>query len=181
MPEIKRYKVTEPWLDSHCGLGEAPFWEQDTNTLRFVDIVKKQLHTVDLDQGPPSHKMTQLEIAVGTTADIEGNADEFVFGGKAGYGIMNKKTHQWRYIKKYWNETEVAEGKEQRMRGNDGAVDAAGRYYVGTMNDPLVTEPSEEGMSFVRRGGLRFVQSLLLTFGCTRPYRRTNGALLTDA
>ena len=25
MPEIKKYKITEPYLDVHCGLGEAPY------------------------------------------------------------------------------------------------------------------------------------------------------------
>jgi len=145
MPEVKRYKVTEPWLDTKCGLGEAPFWEKDINTLRFVDIVKQEIHTVDLSKGPSSHKATKLDISVGTTADIEGNDDEFVFGGKYGYGIMHKKTFEYRWIAKYWNEDEVKNGKDHRMRGNDGAVDKKGRYFVGTMNDPLVTEISKEG------------------------------------
>lgn len=34
------------------------------------------------------------------------------------------------------------------MRCNDGAVDAAGRYWVGTMNDPKVKEPTNEGVLF---------------------------------
>jgi len=146
MPEIKKYKVTEPWLKTSCGLGEAPFWEQDTNTLRFFDIVKEKMHTVNLDEGPSSHKTIDLPFSIGTTADIEGNNDEFVFGGKLGYGIMNKKTGDVRYIKKMWEAQEAQQGKEHRMRSNDGAVDAKGRFFVGTMNDPLVTDPSPEGM-----------------------------------
>lgn len=35
-----------------------------------------------------------------------------------------------------------------RMRCNDGAVDSAGRYWVGTMNDPKVKAPSNEGVLF---------------------------------
>lgn len=147
MPDIKHYKVTEPHLDIHCGLGEAPFWDKSTNTLRFVDIVKKHLHTIDLAKGPSSHKQIDLDIAIGTTADIEGNDDEFVFGGKAGYGIMNKKSHEWRYIKKVWSEKEIEQGKERNLRGNDGSVDTAGRYFLGTMNDPTVSEIKEEGKS----------------------------------
>jgi sugar lactone lactonase YvrE len=34
------------------------------------------------------------------------------------------------------------------MRSNDGAVDSEGRFWVGTMNDPLVKEPSDEGVLF---------------------------------
>lgn len=147
MSEIKQYKVTEPWLKTTCGLGEAPFWDQGTNTLRFFDIIKKQMHTVDLNEGPSSHKTVDLPISIGTTANIEGNDEEFVFGGKSGYGIMNKKNPaEWRYIKKMWSEEEVQNGKEHRMRSNDGAVDTMGRYYVGTMNDPtVVDEFSAEG------------------------------------
>lgn len=35
-----------------------------------------------------------------------------------------------------------------RMRCNDGAVDSQGRYWVGTMNDPKVKDPSDEGILF---------------------------------
>ncbi|KAK4972534.1 rRNA-processing protein cgr1 [Elasticomyces elasticus] len=148
MTEIKKYKVTEPFLTPNCGLGEAPFWETDTNTLRFVDILKKRLHTVDLNVGASSHKSRELPISIGTTADIEGSPDEFVFGGKLGYGIMNKKSGEWRWIKKMWTEAEAKAGKEDNLRSNDGAVDIKGRYWVGTMNDPPVKSPSDEGVVF---------------------------------
>lgn len=91
MPDTKHYKITEPYLDLSCGLGEAPFWESSRNTLRFVDIVKEKLHTVNLAQGPSSHKQWDLQYSIGTTADIEGNDREFIFGGKSGYGIFNRQ------------------------------------------------------------------------------------------
>ena len=34
------------------------------------------------------------------------------------------------------------------MRFNDGAVDKKGRYWAGAMNDPLVTNPTDEGVVF---------------------------------
>ena len=34
------------------------------------------------------------------------------------------------------------------MRLNDGAIDSKGRYWAGAMNDPLVTNPSKEGVLF---------------------------------
>lgn len=34
------------------------------------------------------------------------------------------------------------------MRCNDGAVDAAGRFWLGTMNDPKVQDPTDEGVLF---------------------------------
>jgi sugar lactone lactonase YvrE len=79
------------------------------------------------------------------TADIEGNDTEFIFGGKFGYGICNRSTGEYRWIKKVWSDDEIADGKPDRMRGNDGAVDSQGRFWVGFMNDPLVAEVKDEG------------------------------------
>lgn len=87
-----------------------------------------------------------MDISMGCTADIEGNDEEFIFGGKFGYGICNRQTGEYRWIKKVWSDDEVKDGKPDRMRGNDGAVDSQGRYWVGFMNDPLVAEVVDEGM-----------------------------------
>lgn len=143
MSEIKKYKIEEPYLHLQCSLGEAPFWEKSRDSLRFVDIVKKKLHTVNLTEGPSSHKELDLEYSIGTTADIEGNDDEFVFGGKLGYGIMHRDSGKMRWIKKMWSDEErkedgggkpgVGKNREERMRSNDGAVDSEGRYWVGAM------------------------------------------------
>ncbi|EMC94632.1 hypothetical protein BAUCODRAFT_149764 [Baudoinia panamericana UAMH 10762] len=160
MPEVKQYKITEPYLDTKCGLGEAPFWEEERNSLRFSDIVNKKLHFIDLEKGPSSHKRFDLDFSVGTTADIEGNDKEFIFGGKYGYGVMNRETGESRWVQKMWTDEErkedgggkpgVGKTREERMRSNDGAVDINGRYWVGAMNDPLVVEGNitDEGVLF---------------------------------
>ncbi|ORY09203.1 SMP-30/Gluconolaconase/LRE-like region-domain-containing protein [Clohesyomyces aquaticus] len=146
---VKKYKITEPWIKLNCSLGEAPFWEEQTNTLRFLDVEQQEIHTVDLSIGPSSHKLVKkTDISMGCTADIEGNDHEFVFGGKFGYGVCNKKTGEYRWIKKVWNEEEVKDDKPNRMRGNDGAVDSQGRFWVGFMNDPLVAKIVDEGAVF---------------------------------
>ena len=69
--EVKKYTVTEPWLNTSCGLGEGPFWEEANNTLRFVDIINKKLFFVDLAKGEESLKEHQLDYSIGITADIE--------------------------------------------------------------------------------------------------------------
>ncbi|KAF2771165.1 hypothetical protein EJ03DRAFT_359520 [Teratosphaeria nubilosa] len=160
MPEIKKYKITEPYLDLQCGLGEAPFWEKSHNSLRFVDIVKKKVHFVDLTKGPSSHRQLDLDFNVGTTADIEGNDEEFIFGGKYGYGVMNRQTGESRWLSKMWTDEERRDdgggkpgkgrNREERMRSNDGAVDAQGRFFVGAMNDPALVGQSftDEGILF---------------------------------
>ncbi|KAI4120550.1 MAG: hypothetical protein LQ338_006935 [Usnochroma carphineum] len=147
MGDIKRWEVEEPYLHLHCGLGEAPYYEEASHTLRFVDIVKEKLHTVDLKKGPSSHQIHDLETAISTTALIEGTGDKLIVGAKLGYATLQLGSKKLDYIKKYWDERD-GPGKAERMRGNDGAVDAAGRYWVDTMNDPMVQEPTNEGVVF---------------------------------
>lgn len=87
-----------------------------------------------------------LTLEARTTADIEGTNDHFVFGGKHGYGIYNKETQSYKYIKKFWTDFKDTEIKEKILRANDGSVDAKGRFWCGTMNDPLEKEPTTEGI-----------------------------------
>lgn len=82
------------------------------------------------------------------TADIEGNDKEFVFGGKYGFGICNKETGEYRWVKKVWSESEISANKHENFRGNDGAVDSQGRFWSGWMFDPMVSEFSNEGAVF---------------------------------
>jgi len=50
----------------NCSLGEGPFWEEDTNTLRFLDVEKQKVHRVDLNVGPSSHKVVKdFDISIG--------------------------------------------------------------------------------------------------------------------
>jgi len=71
MPEIETLTVSSPYLSFPCALGEGPFYEEETDVLRFVDIVRKEIHTVSLADGPESHKVTTLEDSVGlVTRDI---------------------------------------------------------------------------------------------------------------
>ncbi|CAL8576772.1 rRNA-processing protein cgr1 [Xanthoria parietina] len=147
MTDLQCWKVTEPYLHLHCGLGEAPYYEESSQTLRFVDIVKEKLHTVNIKQGPSSHQIIDLDDAISTTAHIEGTEDELIVGAKKGYAYYKRSSGKFEYIKKVWDESD-GPGKEGRMRCNDGAVDRAGRYWVGTMNDPKVQAPTDEGVLF---------------------------------
>lgn len=166
MPEVKKYTVTEPWLDLHCQLGEGPCWDRSRNVLRFVDIVGKKVHQVDLAKGPSSLKTFTVPDCITVTAEIEGHPDEFVYGGKFGYGIMHKDTGADRKLTPYWTDAErapdgggkpgVGKHKEERMRSNDGAVDRQGRFWVGTMNDDrwVGSNFTDEGVLFRLDGDL---------------------------
>lgn len=144
---MKTYTFTEPWLDTRCKLGEAPHWDREQNTLRFVDILAKEVHTVNLTAGPTSHRVHSLDVAIACTAEIEGRSDSFIFGGKQGYGIFTKETGRYEWIKKFdWAGVANEHEMPHRQRSNDGVVDARGRFLVGTMDDgEVISEPQPEG------------------------------------
>jgi sugar lactone lactonase YvrE len=143
MAGIEKWMVAEPYLDIHCGLGEAPYYEAATNTLRFVDIKKKQLHAVDLSLGPQSLTTLQFDMPVGVTADIEGvdPAKMILVGGKSGVYVLDREAGKYKLLKRFYD----SEGNDERLRSNDGAVDPQGRFWIGTMNDFCVGPPKAEG------------------------------------
>jgi hypothetical protein len=57
---------SQPYIELNCSLGEGPFWEEETNTVRFLDVEKQELHRVDINKGPSSHKLVKkLDISIG--------------------------------------------------------------------------------------------------------------------
>lgn len=141
---FKTWTVTEPYVDLHCALGEGPYYEKETNSIRFVDLKKNRLHTVSLDQGPSSLKTIEADVPIGVTADIEGvsSAERILVGLKYGLATMDRATGKYEYLTKF---ADGGEG-DKRLRGNDGAVDPHGRFWIGTMNDFYLNGAWAEGM-----------------------------------
>ncbi|KAL7266900.1 rRNA-processing protein cgr1 [Rhizina undulata] len=126
MAEIQTYSIDEPYLPIECRLGEGPLYGEGTDQLRFLDIIKKQIHFLDVKEGPSSHRVVQLDDSVGyeiaapeisdvwiyrdmnkkgnTDKDIEGNDEEFIVAAKRGYALFNKKTGKLRYVKKIYED-----------------------------------------------------------------------------
>jgi hypothetical protein len=111
--------------------------------LRFVDIKKKQLHTVDLTAGPSSLHTLQLDMPVGVTADIEGldPREKILVGGKSGIYVLDRKTGKHQLLQRFYD----TKDQDERLRSNDGAADPQGRFWIGTMNDFWVGSPKPEG------------------------------------
>jgi sugar lactone lactonase YvrE len=91
---VQRWTITEPYLDLHCALGEGPYYEPAANQIRFVDIKKCRLHSLDVSVGPSSLRTIQLDIPLGVTADIEGvdPQKKILVAGKTGLAVLNRET-----------------------------------------------------------------------------------------
>jgi sugar lactone lactonase YvrE len=131
--QLQQWQVDKPYVDLHCKLGEGPYYEKATNTLRFVDIKKKQVHTVTLVEGADYKLETiQLDTPVTVTADIDGvdPSEKILIGVKYGLAILDRKTGKYEYLTRFVD----GEG-DARIRSNDGAADPHGRFWMGTMSD----------------------------------------------
>lgn len=64
--QVSVLTIAQPWIKLNCSLGEGPFWEEDTNCLRFLDVEKQRVHRVDLNKGPESHHIVkEFDISIG--------------------------------------------------------------------------------------------------------------------
>ena len=95
------------------------------------------------------------------TCDLTGSTDGIIgFAGKHGYGLLNKVNGKTKYIKQMWSPEEKADGKDRRMRMNDGKIDSEGRFWAASIRDPLEVESAPEGEAYF---SLTIVPSGLLT------------------
>lgn len=134
--------MTEPWLDAQCSLAEGPFYEKASDSLRFVDIKKKQIcwvrqvSTADRRTSAPKNAIEriQLDVSAGVTADIEDMdpTEEILVGLKHGLAILDCKTQEYELLAPFHEEDG---SPNDRLRANDGAADPAGNFWLGTMTD----------------------------------------------
>ncbi|PTB66346.1 hypothetical protein BBK36DRAFT_20028 [Trichoderma citrinoviride] len=141
---FQEWKVDKPWLELKCALGEGPFYEKETNTLRLVDIKKKQILTVSLnDSGDASSlKTIQLDVCPTVTADIEGvdPQERILIGVKHGLAVLDRQKGTYDLLTPF-----NAPEHNDRIRSNDGAADPHGKFWLGTMTDFGRGGPQPEG------------------------------------
>jgi sugar lactone lactonase YvrE len=142
---LLQWKVDKPWLELKCALGEGPFYEKETNSVRLVDIKKSQILTVSAaDNGDGSSlKVIQLDTRPTVTVDIEGvdPRDRILIGVKHGIAVLDRQAGTYEML------VQFNEQNNERIRSNDGAVDPHGKLWLGTMTDFEHGEPQPEGIA----------------------------------
>ena len=148
MADLQTWTVTDPYVDSKCQLAEGPYYEKQTNTLRFLDIMGHRFHTINLNKGPSSLTTLQLDTPISVTADIAGvnPSEKILIGAKYGLAVLDRKSGKYEYLAKLTKEP------NKRLRGNDGAVDPHGRMWIGSMSD-FDVDLQPEGKFFRSVGG----------------------------
>lgn len=112
-------------LDAGCALGECPVWSAEEGVLYFVDIKGMKLHRFDPESG--RHTSVGLSEEIACFAPMKGGG--FVAGLRSGV---------WQLDDKGERVTMLAPNPEDQAasRFNDGRTDPAGRFWLGTIDEP---------------------------------------------
>ncbi|KAG6174526.1 hypothetical protein E4U35_007652 [Claviceps purpurea] len=138
---MQHWLVERPWLDLGCGLAEGPFFEKETESVRFVDIERKRLHSVPLNGTESSVQTWQLDVCPTVTADIEGAdpRERILIGIKYGLAEFDRNTGSYKILARF------SDPDNERLRSNDGAADPHGNFWLGSMTDFGLGEFQPEG------------------------------------
>jgi sugar lactone lactonase YvrE len=111
--------VVEVAVRSDATLGEGPTWDTSTSTLLWVDILGSAVHRYDPGRG--SDDVLAVPQHVGAAKPRA--AGGLIANLRDGVALLDADgTQRWLV---YW--------EREGVRGNDAAVDGAGRLWAGTM------------------------------------------------
>ena len=140
---------TELVLDAHAAIGESPTWSAAEQALYWIDIKAPALHR--FDPRARAVRSWSLPAEIGGFALVAGRAQALV-ALRSGLFLLDLDAGEV-------SQAAPPPFDPRRHRFNEGACDAAGRFWVGTMFDPLDPkgEPAERAglFSFTLQGGLR--------------------------
>lgn len=127
--------MSQPYVAAKdsCILGESPIWSADEQALYWVDIRNPMIHRLHPDSGERRKWRVQTEI--GSIGFATGN--RLVAGTRMGFAFIGLDDGSFEEIA-----DPVGDGRDNRIRLNDGKVDRRGRFWCGGMEDPGYGEVS---------------------------------------
>ncbi|KAI0173201.1 hypothetical protein GGR52DRAFT_376778 [Hypoxylon sp. FL1284] len=144
---MKQY-TAEEWLPSRSGLGESPLYRESDDTFFFVDIKNKLVHSVPLEGGWSSKHTIELDEPVTRLDLVDGRTDVLAAQTKTGFALIDSAKGTLERITNVHHEEDAA--LDGKVRMNDGAIDARGRWWAGTM---ALDEESNIGRLWRLQGG----------------------------
>lgn len=109
-------------LDARCELGEGPIWDPDAQCLYFVDIERGRVHRFE----PGTRVSRSYDVGTMVGAVGLGRGETLVLAVQRGFARLDLATGRVQSI------ADVHAGRTD-LRMNDGKVDAAGRFWAGSM------------------------------------------------
>jgi len=117
------YENIEKVCDIRSDLGEGPCWGESSQTLYWIDIVKKNIHVFDFKNNKT--KTINLEKYIGSIG-LRKNGG-IIAALQDGFYFIDEKKGEAKFIKRVRDNSD-------RKRFNDGKVDALGNFWAGTVS-----------------------------------------------
>jgi sugar lactone lactonase YvrE len=127
---MKEY-TAEEWLPSRCGLGESPLYRQADDSFFFVDIKDCCVHSVLLSKGWTQRYTVHLDECVTRLDAVEDRPDLLAAQTRLGFSLLNPNNGALELIAKVRHEADPS--LDDKVRMNDGGIDARGRWWASTM------------------------------------------------
>jgi sugar lactone lactonase YvrE len=109
-------------LDARAELGEGPVWDARSGQLVWVDIMRGRVHFFT----PRTGGRRTLEVGQPVGAAVPRRAGGLVLALRDGFARLDPEGGRLDWIA-------AVESDRRDLRMNDGACDAAGRFWAGTM------------------------------------------------
>ncbi|KAL1857525.1 rRNA-processing protein cgr1 [Diaporthe australafricana] len=161
---MKEYTAQE-WLPSASGLGESPLYRASDQSFFFVDIKNQLVHRIPESQGWEQRKTYEFDQPITRLEVVAGRTDVLAAQTKFGLALLSLDTGTLKDVATLQHNDKSLDAK---VRMNDGAIDAKGRWWAGSMAldeaDPIGRLwCMDEGASEARTASVRELDSLLDT------------------
>jgi sugar lactone lactonase YvrE len=113
---------------SNCSLGEGPMWHAERKSFFWVDIDGKAFHEYNWQSGEVQTWQYEQRISL----IVESRDGNLILGSEGGLAAFDLQTGETKWLMDI-------EKNISANRSNDGACDAAGRLWLGTMARDFAT------------------------------------------
>lgn len=126
---MKEYSA-QKWLPSASGLGESPLYRASDKAFFFVDIKNRLLHKVPESEGWEQRKTYEFDQPITRLEVVANRTDVLAVQTRLGLALLSLQSGTLKDIVAFQHSDKSLDAK---VRMNDGAIDANGRWWAGSM------------------------------------------------
>jgi sugar lactone lactonase YvrE len=132
VPKMKQY-TAEELFPSHSGLGESPLYDAASDSLFFVDIKHHMVHWVPLSIGWDAKRTYTFMEPITRLDLVQGRKDLLAVQTRLGFALLDLSSGVLKRLASVRHTGADGPELDDKVRMNDGAIDARGRWWAGSM------------------------------------------------